>query len=137
MTTLQARLRWVLSTFMVLIGITHFTNGDMFASIVPPFLPYPLLLVYVSGVAEIALGIMLSIDRTQRLAAWLLIALFIAVFPANIYMALHPDLTIVGKPTWMPQPSATAAWIRLPFQFALIYWAYLYTRQQNKSLARP
>jgi uncharacterized membrane protein len=117
---------------MVLIGTLHFTHGEVFASIVPPALPAPLLLVYVSGGAEIALGIMLAIDRTRRLAGYGLIALFVAVYPANIYMALHPDLTIAGKPTWMPQPSATAAWIRLPFQFLLIYWAWLYTRPEPR-----
>jgi len=79
---------------------------------------------------------MLSIERTQRFAAWSLIALFVAVFPANVHMALHPDLTIVGKPAWMSQPSATAAWIRLPFQFALIYWAFLYTRRPKAEAPR-
>jgi len=128
MTKFQRTMRWVLSTFMVLIGITHFTHGSMFASIVPPFLPAPLLLVYVSGAIEIGLGVLLSIPQTQRFAAWSLIALFIAVFPANVYMALHPGLEIVGKPAWLPQPSAVAGWIRLPFQFALLYWAWLYTK---------
>ncbi len=113
---------------MVLIGLLHFTHGEVFASIVPPFLPEPLLLVYLSGAAEIALGLMLAIDRTRRLAGYGLIALYVAVYPANIYMALHPDVPIVGKPDWLPQPSAAAAWIRLPFQFLLIYWAWLYTR---------
>ncbi len=129
MTKFQRTMRWVLSTFMVLIGIAHFTHGPMFASIVPPFLPSPLLLVYVSGAIEIGLGILLSFPQTQSFAAWSLIALFIAVFPANIYMALHPELEIVGKPAWMPQPSAAAGWIRLPFQFALLYWAWLYTKR--------
>lgn len=129
---LRDRTRPVLTTFMVLIGVLHFTHGEMFASIVPPALPAPLLLVYVSGVAEIALGVMLAIERTRRFAGYGLIALFIAVFPANIYMALHPDLTITGKPDWFPQPSAAAAWIRLPFQFLLIYWAWLYTRPEPR-----
>lgn len=128
MTKLQLWMRSLLSTFLVAMGILHFTHASMFASIVPPYLPYPLLLVYVSGVAEIGLGVLLSIPRTQRFAAWSLIALFIAVFPANVEMALHPELEIVGKPAWMPQPSATAAWLRLPLQLVLIYWAWLYTR---------
>jgi uncharacterized membrane protein len=123
-----ASLRPVLSVFMVGVGILHFTHGSMFASIVPSYLPYPLELVYLSGVIEIALGVMLSIERTRVLAAWGLIALFIAVFPANVNMALHPELTIVGAPHWLPKPTALASWLRLPFQFALIYWAYQYTR---------
>jgi uncharacterized membrane protein len=128
MTKFQLAMRWVLSTFMVLIGTAHFTHGPMFASIVPPFMPYRLALVYLSGAIEIGLGILLSIPRTQRFAAWSLVALFIAVYPANIYMALHPGLEIVGKPAWLPQPSEAAGFIRLPFQFALLYWAWLYTK---------
>ncbi len=133
MTKLQLRMRWVLSALLVTIGIAHFSHASIFASIVPPYLPYPLALVYVSGVIEIGLGVLLSIPRTQRFAAWSLIALFIAVFPANVHMALHPELEIVGKPEWMPQPSATAAWLRLPLQFVLIYWAWGYTFIRSKA----
>ncbi len=121
-------LRWVLTCFMVSIGVLHFTHGPVFASIVPPALPSPLLLVYMSGVIEIGLGVMLAFERTRVMAGWLLIALFVAVFPANVYMALHPDLELVGKPAWLPSPSPLAAWLRLPFQGVLIYWAWLYTR---------
>jgi uncharacterized membrane protein len=84
---------------------------------------------------------MLSLERTRVLAAWGLIALFVAVFPANVNMALHPELTIVGAPAWLPKPTALASWLRLPFQFALIYWAYLYTRKaeaaERRLSARP
>ncbi len=135
MTKFQVTMRWVLSALMVLIGTAHFTHASMFVSIMPPFLPYPLALVYLSGVIEIALGVMLSIPSTQRFAAWSLIALFIAVYPANIYMALHPELQIVGKPSWLPQPTAAAGWARLPFQFALFYWAWLYTKPPGATRA--
>jgi uncharacterized membrane protein len=124
-------LRPVLSVLMVSMGVLHFTHGEVFASIMPPYLPFHLACVYISGAAEIALGVMLSVERTRMLAAWGLIALFVAVYPANIHMALHPDLTIAGAPAWLPRPSPLAAWLRLPFQFGLIYWAWLYTREER------
>ena len=125
------KLRLLLSTFMVGIGVLHFTHAPIFVSIMPAYLPWHLELVQLSGAIEIALGLMLSIERTRVLAAWGLIALYIAVFPANLNMALHPELTIVGAPAWLPKPSALAAWLRLPFQALLIYWAWLYTRKRD------
>jgi len=102
-------------------GINHFANPDPYVAIMPPYLPAPLTLVYVSGVAELALGVLLLIPRFQRFAAWGLIALLIAVFPANIHMALHPEL--------FPQIPPVALWIRLPLQGVLIAWAYWFTRR--------
>lgn len=103
---------------MVGVGITHFTSPDGFAKIVPSFLPAPYLLVYVSGVFEIALGLAIQPHKTRKLAAFGLVALFLAVFPANINMAvnevqLNPDKPI---PVW-------AMWARLPFQVMFIGWA--------------
>jgi uncharacterized membrane protein len=126
--SLRDRTRPVLSAFMVVMGTLHFTHGEAFASIVPPALPFPLFLVYLSGAIEIALGVMLSIEGTRRLAGLGLIALFVAVYPANIYMALHPDVTLVGLPAWLPKPSPLAAWLRLPVQLVFIYWAFLYVK---------
>ena len=120
--------RMVLSAIMVTIGILHFTHGQVFASIVPDYLPAPLLLVYASGVFEIALGVGLLLERTRVLAAWGLVALYVAVFPANIHMALHPDLHIAGvDPSFRLSP--VLLWLRLPLQPLLMYWAYLYTRK--------
>lgn len=85
----------------------------------PPYLPWPLFLVYLSGILEIILGIMVIVPKLTRIAGWGLITLLIAVFPANIHMALNPDL--------FPSISPIALWIRLPFQAVFIAWAYWYT----------
>jgi uncharacterized membrane protein len=119
---------------MVTIGCLHFTHVQVFASIVPAYLPAPEVLVYVSGVMEGALGVALLVERTRVLAAWGLMALYIAVFPANINMALHPDLQIAGLDAHIPE---AALWLRLPLQLGLLYWAYLYTRRTRSPAETP
>ena len=114
-------LKWVLAGFMIFAGVMHFVAPKGFERIVPKALPAHRALVYLSGFFEIAGGVGLLIPQTQAWAAWGLIALFVAVFPANINMAVN-DLPL-GKtklPRW-------AHWIRLPLQGVLIAWAWLYT----------
>lgn len=117
-------LRGVLAVCIVIAGILHFAASDPFIRIVPDFLPYPAALVYISGVIEIGLGIALLIPPISPLAAWGLVALFIAVYPANLNMAFN-HIHIDGIPD---------AWwfhaIRLPFQGVLIAWAYWYTHEE-------
>ena len=120
-------LRWLLTLLMVNAGIQHFTAPAPFIAIVPAWLPNAPLLVDISGVAEILLGVLLIIPRTSRLAGWGLIALFIAVFPANIYLYQHPEI--------MPDVSPTAHFIRLPIQAVLILWAWWYTRAEKSRAA--
>ena len=86
----------------------------------PPYLPWHAELVYLSGIAEIMLGALLLPRQFAKLAAWGLIALCIAVFPANLHMALHAEL-YPAIPLW-------ALWLRLPLQGLLIAWAWWYTR---------
>jgi len=107
-----------LALFFVLAGSNHFINVDFYLNIVPPYLPWHTLLVYVSGFCEIALGILLVVPRFAHVAAWGLIALLIAVFPANLHMAANHQL--------FPEYRAVTLWLRLPFQFVLIAWAYWY-----------
>ena len=116
-------LRVLFAAFFVIAGVTHFTNRDFFLSIVPPYLPSPEMLVYVSGVAEIVLGVMLLVPATTRIAAWGLIALLVAVFPANIHMAMNPHR--------YPDTPLAALLIRLPLQGVLIALAYWFTRQDR------
>ena len=116
----KAIVRWVFGALFVGAGVLHFIGSAFFISIVPPYLPYPAALVYVSGVAEIALGGLLWLRPTSRLAAWGLIALLIAVFPANLHMALHAER--------YPEISPVALLIRLPLQGVLIGVAYWLTR---------
>lgn len=113
-------IRLVLAALFVAAGVAHFRTPEPFVKIVPPFLPSPYVLVYVSGIFEILGGLGILVPATRLIAAWGLIALLLAVFPANIYMATA-GVKIGGFPSqpWM-------AWARLPFQFVLIgliYWA--------------
>jgi uncharacterized membrane protein len=111
-------LRWALALGMIFVGVRHFTRPLMFVAMVPPMLPAPLFLVYLSGVAEIAGGVGLLIPRLRHAASLGLIALFIAVFPANVYMAIAKvPIGDVQPPTW-------ALWARLPLQALFIAWAY-------------
>lgn len=109
--------------FFIVAGLNHFINTDFYLAIMPPYLPWHLPLVYISGVAEVVLGALLLIRRWQVIAAWGLIALLIAIFPANLTMALNTEL--------YPQFSPALLWLRLPLQGALIAWAYFYTRRNN------
>jgi uncharacterized membrane protein len=122
---LQTRdfLKWLLGVLFVLAGINHFVHTPFYVSIMPPYLPWHTALVYASGVAEIVLGVMLCIPRTARLAAWGMIALIIAVTPANMHMASHAEL--------YPQYSPVALWVRLPLQGLLIAWAFWFTRPRS------
>jgi uncharacterized membrane protein len=126
-TTLERASRRLLAGLMVTMGVLHFVAADSFAAIIPDALPWHLPLVYISGVAEAGLGVLLLAESTRSLAAWGCIALFVAVFPANIYWALHPELSVPGLPSWLPTPSATALWLRLPLQFLFIGWALRFT----------
>ncbi|HEY4242491.1 MAG TPA: DoxX family membrane protein [Kofleriaceae bacterium] len=119
-------LRWVLTVFMVAAGINHFLNPAPYVAMVPDALPAHALLVQLSGVAEIAGGLGLILPATRRLAAWGLVALYIAIFPANLNMALnHLPLGTQSVPTW-------ALWARLPLQLVLIAWALWYARRDQR-----
>ena len=119
---LKTALRILLAAFMLFAGVLHFLSPDPFVAIVPDYLPSPLALVHVSGFFEILFGTGLLISRTRRYAAWGLILLFIAVFPANINMAVH-RLPLAGA------VYPVLNWVRLPFQIVLIAWAYWYTKK--------
>jgi uncharacterized membrane protein len=119
--------RGILAVAIIIVGITHFLRPEQYARIVPPPFP-PLASVYLSGFFEILGGIGLMIPFVSVAAAWGLIALFIAVFPANIYMTLH-NIKIDGIPQ-----NQLLYWARLPFQAVFIAWAYWYTRQPETQL---
>ena len=110
-------------------GITHFTNPDFFVAIVPPWWKWPLFAVYASGAFEIVLAILALWPRTKSTAGWGLVALTIAVTPANVHMWLHPEQ--------FPEVSETALSVRLVIQIfliALIWWS---TRPTPKACERP
>lgn len=122
-------LRIGLALFFGLAGVGHFTDAAFFVSIVPSYLPFPTALVYLSGVAEIAGAAGLMVERTRRFAAWGLIGLLIAVFPANIDMALHPQ-SWPAAPSWsgLQDPDPVMLYLRLPMQFVLMAAVGLFTR---------
>jgi uncharacterized membrane protein len=115
-------LRWLFAAFFVLAGVQHFRDEAFFLKIMPDYIPHELHrpAVLASGACEILLGVMLVIPRTRRLAAWGIIALLIAVFPANIYAFQHSE-EIFGI-------SKARHFIRLPLQGVMIALAYWYTR---------
>ncbi|WP_205738780.1 DoxX family protein [Halonotius aquaticus] len=119
-------LLYVMGPLYVVAGVLHFVVPELYAQIIPPFLPAPLALVYLSGVAEIAVGIGVLIPRTRRYAAWATIALLVAIFPANVYMATSM-VVVEGMPGGGGDPSPLIRWARLPLQGVLILWAYWYT----------
>ena len=123
MTRLKRLARCLFGLGFVAAGLNHFLMTAFYVSIVPPYLPYPSALVVVSGLAEIGLGALLLFRRWAPLAAWGLIALLIAVFPANLHMALHPEQ--------FPYAPAALLWLRLPLQAVLIAWAYWHTRPES------
>jgi uncharacterized membrane protein len=112
--------RWVFAALFVAGGVGHFAATDVYMKIMPPYLPYHRALVLLSGVFEIALGVLLLVPMTSRPAAWGLIALLVAVFPANVFMYQHAERFNV---------SPTLLLLRLPLQGVLILWAYAYTRR--------
>ncbi len=122
MNTFKLISKWVLGLFFVSAGISHFVLTDFFVRIVPPYIPWPLAMVYVSGIFEVLLGVLLFIPRWSALAAWGLIALLIAVFPANIHMAVHAE-------EFADIASPAGLWMRLPLQAVLIAWAFWFTRK--------
>lgn len=110
--------RWLAATLFIAAGLNHFRPASVafYRRIVPPSLPRPDVLVAVSGIAEIAGGLGLLVPRLRRPAGWGLIALLVAVFPANLYMARsHDPQVTLGLSLW-------ARLARLPLQLLLILW---------------
>ncbi|MEO8727017.1 MAG: DoxX family protein [Acidobacteriaceae bacterium] len=112
---------FILAAGFIVAGSLHFVLPARYVAIMPPLLPAPRLLVAVSGAAEIAGGVGLLRPHFRRAAAWGLVLLLVAVFPANLYMALAHQ-RFAQLPEW-------ALWLRLPLQIPLIWWAWLYTRR--------
>jgi uncharacterized membrane protein len=104
------------AVFYVGAGVLHFVKPEAYLQIMPPYIPWPLAMIYISGLAEIAGGIGLAIPRLRRAAAWGLVALLFAIFPANLYMAMH-HIQVTVKPV-----SEAVLWARLPLQIVLIGW---------------
>lgn len=109
------------SIFFIGAGIDHFNNEEFYLSIMPPFLPFHIEAVLISGFFEIMGGIGLLTSKFRSKAAWSLLALLISVYPANIYMAFNPDEFI--------QYPIILLYFRLILQFIAFYWAYILTTE--------
>jgi uncharacterized membrane protein len=109
-------------------GVAHFLATDAYMRIMPPYLPYHRELVLLSGAFEVALGVLLLVPATSRLAAWGLIALLIAVFPANVTMYQHAEAFSVPPILLL---------LRLPIQGLLILWAYAYAKRPTPAAGSP
>ena len=111
---------YIMSILYFAAGVMHFIRPRTYLKIMPGFLPFPLQLVYISGIVEILCGVLLLLPATRSFGAWLTILLLVAVLPANIQMAVN--FYQKGNPYfWLTI-------LRLPLQFILIWWAWLYTK---------
>jgi uncharacterized membrane protein len=111
---------YVMSLFYLSAGINHFVNPKWYARIIPPWLPNHSALNYISGTCEIVFAILLIPEATRHIAAWLIIVMLIAIFPANIQMSIN---------FWREHnPYFWLTIVRLPLQFVLIWWAWYYTK---------
>ena len=106
----------LLALFFVVMGVLHFALTRYYLQVMPPYLPNHLLLVQISGACEILGGIGALNTATRRFAGYGLIALLLAVFPANVQMALNPDQ--------FPQIHPALLWLRLPLQLVLMQWVW-------------
>ena len=114
-----------MSLLYVIVGVKHFTNTDFFVTIVPPIINCKEEVVLLSGLIEVILGILLLFNQTRKLAAWGIILLLIAVFPANIYLYLSE----IARETL--SISKNQALFRMPFQIPLIIIAYWHSKETH------
>ena len=116
--------RFFAGPVMVFAGVMHFLRPKWYLAIMPPYVPEPLAMVYVSGVAEGGSALATMHPRTRRPAGLVLIATLLAIFPANVHMALNPDKYKV--------PGGQAALLaRLPLQALFVWWAYVATQRDD------
>jgi uncharacterized membrane protein len=113
---------YLLAAFFVAAGLNHFRDPAFYSPMMPPYIPAPALMISLSGAAELVLGLLLLLPRARPYAAWGLVLLLLAVFPANLHMYLERETTFAAI-------APLALLLRLPFQLVLIAWAYLYTRK--------
>ena len=113
-----------MAAFYILAGVNHFANPDFYKKIMPPWLPWHYSIIFISGLAEIVLGLLLLPLQTRKLAAWGIIILLVAIFPANVQMMLNYQQE--KNPDWW------IAVVRLPLQLLLIGWAYRFAKSDRK-----
>jgi uncharacterized membrane protein len=121
MTRPKRVLLWIMGIFYIVAGLAHFANPGGYLPMMPPYLPWHLALIYLSGLAEFVLGVAVLVEPLRPLAAWGIIMLLIAIFPANLHIALN-NVPLFGA----AEGAGVWNWVRLPFQGVLIAWAWWY-----------
>jgi len=124
---LKTLLRLILALFFILAGMNHFRMPAAYASMVPPWLPFPAALSVIAGIFEILGGIGILLPDLRREAGWGLVALLVAVFPANLHAALMGHIDGFSY-------SPAALWIRVPFQAVLIAWVVWVSIRRERGL---
>ena len=128
MSRLKTILLWVMGIFYLVAGSNHFRDPGFYLPMMPSYLPLHLQLIYLSGLAEVVLGVAVLVPRLRQVAAWGIILLLIAIFPANVHIALH-NVPLGGA----SEGAGIWNWVRLPFQGVLIAWAWWYTRDAPRA----
>jgi len=118
-----------LAALMLGVGVLHFTKAEFFLPLMPPALPWHGQLVALSGAVELTCAVMLLVPAWRTWGAWLTFATLLAVWPANWHHALaggiaHPDLPVEMANAWV-------AWVRLPLQLPLLWWAWTIARREQ------
>lgn len=111
--------QYLLGVLFILAGMNHFRKPKIYEQIIPPYIPAHSSMVLLSGIAEMILGFMILNKNTQTVAAWGIIIMLLLFIPIHIYM-IQNEKAAMKLPKWV-------LILRLPLQFGLIYWAYLYT----------
>lgn len=109
---------YLMAILYIIAGLNHFRVPKLYLKIIPESLPFKTFLNYSSGFLEVLFAVLLVFPETQKLGAWGIIALLIAVFPANMYMFTNNKASL-GLPK-------AVRFVRLPLQLVLLYWAYQY-----------
>ncbi len=113
----------------MLAGINHFAHPLFYRAPMPPYLPFPMELIYISGVCEFILALLLFAAKTRKIAAWLIIGMLVIFFSFHIQMIVNAWPT-GGIDLWI-------AIVRFPLQFVLIYWAWKISRYRGRFVDLP
>lgn len=120
MTRLKSVMRWLLCALLVLAGVNHFVNPGFYVRLMPPYLPWHQSLVYLSGVAEVALGLALVIPKASKPAAWGIIGMLVIFLIVHVHMVVNAEA--------YPEVHVGLLWARLALQLPLIAWATWFTK---------
>jgi uncharacterized membrane protein len=123
--TRRDRMRVAAGVAFIIASLPHFVSPERYLPMMPPFIPAPRAMIFLSGVGELLGGIGLLIPSTARLAAWGLAVLLVAIFPANIYVAIS-GVNAAGLPS-----SPWYTWSRLPFQIVFVWWVIAAVRPES------